>query len=83
MNTAAKDVLRIYHGAVDQATITTRPTPEVIKRICQVLEDLGMALRAESEYKYKCVCAKRKLLGLLGSGSAVWLVRMGWRRLRC
>ena len=30
---AAKDVLRIHHGAVDQTTITARLPPEVMKRI--------------------------------------------------
>ena len=62
-NPAAKDVLRIHHGAVDQTTITTRPPPEVMKRICQVLEELGMEFKAESEYKYRCVRAKRKRAG--------------------
>ena len=76
-NTAAKDVLRIYHGAVDQGTITTRPPPEVIKRICQVLEDLGMALKAESEYMYKCVRAKRKKAGGRWGGGAVGLGFIG------
>ncbi|KIN98282.1 hypothetical protein M404DRAFT_66281, partial [Pisolithus tinctorius Marx 270] len=52
--------LRIHHGAVDQTTITTSPPPEVMKRICQVLEELGMEFKAESEYKYRCVRAKRK-----------------------
>ncbi|KAG6335082.1 hypothetical protein ID866_4010 [Astraeus odoratus] len=65
---AAKDVLRIHHGAVDQTTITTRPPPEVIKRICQVLEELGMEFKAESEYKYRCVRAKRKKTGSVGLG---------------
>ncbi|KIM59647.1 hypothetical protein SCLCIDRAFT_55606, partial [Scleroderma citrinum Foug A] len=55
--------LRIHHGAVDQTTITTRPPPEVMKRICQVLEELGMEFKAESEYKYRCVRAKRKKAG--------------------
>ncbi|KAL4078032.1 Pkinase-domain-containing protein [Scleroderma citrinum] len=63
-----KDVLRIHHGAVDQTTITTRPPPEVMKRICQVLEELGMEFKAESEYKYRCVRAKRKKTGSVGLG---------------
>lgn len=63
-----KDVLRIHHGAVDQTTITTSPPPEVMKRICQVLEELGMEFKAESEYKYRCVRAKRKKGGSVGLG---------------
>ncbi|KAF9221803.1 Pkinase-domain-containing protein [Gyrodon lividus] len=75
----AKDVLRIHHGAVDQTTITTRPPPEVMKHVCKVLEEMGMEIKAESEYKYRCVRAKRKrggaAVGLgfssVGSGSGL------------
>lgn len=78
-STPTKDVLRIHHGAVDQTTITTRPPPEVIKRICKVLEEMGMDIKAESEYKYRCVRAKRKKSGgaiglgfsTVGSGSGL------------
>lgn len=63
-----KDVLRVHHGAVDQTTITTRPPPEVIKHVCQVLDGMGVELKAESEYKYRCVRAKRKKSGAVGLG---------------
>ncbi|KAG1750401.1 Pkinase-domain-containing protein [Suillus paluster] len=63
-----KDVLRIHHGAVDQTTITTRPPPEVIKHVCQVLEGMGIELKQESEYKYRCVRTKRKKSGAIGLG---------------
>lgn len=74
-----KDVLRIHHGAVDQTTITTRPPPEVIKHVCKVLEEMGMDIKAESEYKYRCVRAKRRKSGgtvglgfsTVGSGSGL------------
>ncbi|KAG2137465.1 Pkinase-domain-containing protein [Suillus clintonianus] len=65
---SAKDVLRIHHGAVDQTTITTRPPPEVIKHVCQVLEGMGIELKSESEYKYRCIRAKRKKSGTIGLG---------------
>lgn len=61
--TPPKDVLRIHHGAVDQNTITTRPPPEVIKHVCKVLEEMGIEIKAESEYKYRCVRAKRRKSG--------------------
>ncbi|KAG9310881.1 Pkinase-domain-containing protein [Chiua virens] len=64
-----KDVLRIHHGAVDQTTITTRPPPQVIKHVCKVLEEMGVEIKAESEYKYRCVRAKRrKSSGAVGLG---------------
>lgn len=78
-STPPKDVLRIHHGAVDQTTITTRPPPEVIKHVCKVLEEMGMDIKAESEYKYRCVRSKRRKSGgtvglgfsTVGSGSGL------------
>ena len=79
---AAKDLLCIHHGAIDQTTIMTPPAPVVRQRTCQVLEELGMESKAESEYKYRYVRRGRRLAGQWSSGSVVCLVRMGWRRLR-
>ncbi|KIM59636.1 hypothetical protein SCLCIDRAFT_62760, partial [Scleroderma citrinum Foug A] len=59
------------HGVMDQMTIMTRPPPEVVKRIFQVLEELGMGFKGESEYRYRHVRAKRKKAGgRWGSGLA-------------
>lgn len=54
------NMLRIHHGAVDQDMITTRPPPEVIKHVKQVLLGMGMEVQLESEYKYRCIRAKRR-----------------------
>ncbi|KAK0478794.1 CAMK/CAMKL/Kin4 protein kinase [Armillaria novae-zelandiae] len=55
-------VLRIHHGAVDQDMVTTRPPPEVIKRMKEVLIGMGIEVQVESEYKYRCIRVKRKKL---------------------
>ena len=52
--------LRIHHGAVDQTTITTRPPPEVMAHVKKVLEGMGVEIHLESEYKYRCIRAKKK-----------------------
>ena len=52
--------LRIHHGAVDQTTITTRPPPEVMAHVKRVLEGMGVEIQLESEYKYRCIRAKKK-----------------------
>ena len=52
--------LRIHHGAVDQTTITTRPPPEVMAHVKKVLEGMGVEIQLESEYKYRCIRAKKK-----------------------
>ena len=63
--------IRIHHGAVDQTTITTKPPPEVIKHVKEVLEGMGVEIQIESEYKYRCVRAKkRKGSMIVGAGGA-------------
>ena len=52
--------LRIHHGAVDKTTITTRPPPEVMAHVKKVLEGMGVEIQLESEYKYRCIRAKKK-----------------------
>lgn len=61
--TPAKGVLRIHHGPLDHSTITTRPPPEVMKHVRQVLEGMGMDIRLESEFKYRCIRLKKKRTG--------------------
>jgi protein-serine/threonine kinase len=52
--------LRIHHGAVDKTTITTRPPPEVMAHVKKILEGMGVEIQLESEYKYRCIRAKKK-----------------------
>jgi len=64
--------LRTHHGAVDQSTITTKPPPEVIKHVKEVLEGMGVEIYVESEYKFRCVRGKKRkgsmAVGMVGSG---------------
>lgn len=62
--------LRIHHGAVDQTTITTKPPPEVMKHVREVLEGMGVEVQVESEYKYRCIRGKKKK-ATMGPGSPI------------
>ncbi|KIO20282.1 hypothetical protein M407DRAFT_81778 [Tulasnella calospora MUT 4182] len=53
-------MLRVHHGAVDQATITSGSPPEVFEHVTQVLISMGIELQKESEFKYRCIRHKRK-----------------------
>ncbi|KII83675.1 hypothetical protein PLICRDRAFT_47160 [Plicaturopsis crispa FD-325 SS-3] len=66
--TPAKNVLRVHHGAVDQTTITTRAPPEVMQHVREVLEDMGVSIQLESEYKYRCIRSKRRRSATIGLG---------------
>ena len=63
--------LRIHHGAVDQTTITTRPPPEVMAHVKKVLEGMGVEIQLESEYKYRCIRAKKKKNAAVVSSTGV------------
>lgn len=49
-----------HRGAIDQTTTTTQPPPEVMKQVKQVLETMGVEIQVESEYKYRCIRARRQ-----------------------
>ncbi|KAJ7157869.1 CAMK/CAMKL/Kin4 protein kinase [Mycena crocata] len=61
--TSAGGVLRIHHGAVDQATITTGQPPDVMRHVKEVLVGMGVEIHIESEYKYRCIRAKQRRNG--------------------
>ncbi|KAF8064232.1 CAMK/CAMKL/Kin4 protein kinase [Lyophyllum atratum] len=62
--------LRTHHGAVDQSTITTKPPPEVIRHVRAVLEGMGVEIQVESEYKYRCLRAKRRKGSMIMGGAS-------------
>lgn len=55
--------LRIHHGAVDPTAITTRPPPEVMAHVKKVLEGMGVEIQLESQFKYRCIRAKKRKAG--------------------
>ena len=58
-SSGASYALRIHHGAFDTSTITTKPPPEVIKHVKQVLAEMGFEVSVEGEFKVRCVRPKR------------------------
>ncbi|KAI0270614.1 hypothetical protein BC834DRAFT_841439 [Gloeopeniophorella convolvens] len=55
-----KGVIRTHHGAVSQATTTTAAPNDVMRHVRGVLEAMGVEVQGESEYKFRCVRAKRR-----------------------
>ena len=55
-----KGVIRTHHGAVSQATVTTGLPSDVMRHVRDVLEGMGVDVQVESDYKYRCVRAKRR-----------------------
>lgn len=57
--------MRIHQGT--KPWVTTRPPAEVMKQVREVLEGMGLEIQIESEYKFKCIRAKKKK-GMIGGG---------------
>ena len=63
-----KGVIRTHHGAVSQATVTTGLPSDVMRHVRDVLEGMGVDVQVESDYKYRCVRAKRRRAPAAPSG---------------
>jgi len=63
---AAKNILRVHHGAMDQTTITSGNPPEVMRHVLDVLLEMGLEVQEESQYKYRCVRPKKRKIGSTG-----------------
>ncbi|KAI9278894.1 hypothetical protein BDA99DRAFT_405001, partial [Phascolomyces articulosus] len=46
--------IRVHHGAVDCATLTSRVPSEIINEVRQILQALGIEYKQEGHYKIKC-----------------------------
>jgi hypothetical protein len=63
-----KGVIRTHHGAVSQATVTTGLPSDVMRHLRDVLESMGVDVQVDSDYKYRCVRAKRRRAPAAPSG---------------
>ncbi|KAF4611667.1 hypothetical protein D9613_003689 [Agrocybe pediades] len=52
-------VLGIHRGAIDQTTITTQPPSEVMKKLSNILQDMGVDMQEESTFRYRCIRPKK------------------------
>ncbi|KDQ17125.1 hypothetical protein BOTBODRAFT_106320 [Botryobasidium botryosum FD-172 SS1] len=65
-------MLRVHHGAVDQATITSGSPPEVFAHVTRVLLGMGIQVQTESAFKYRCIRHKRRKTGTGGASSPLY-----------
>ncbi|KAM6493205.1 hypothetical protein JOM56_011339 [Amanita muscaria] len=61
--------LGIHRGALDQTLVTTEPPQRVMERIRQVLDDMGVHVQVESEFKYRCLCKRTQRKQMLETAS--------------
>ncbi|KZV77233.1 hypothetical protein PENSPDRAFT_746989 [Peniophora sp. CONT] len=61
--TAKPGGMRVHHGAVDQAMITSEVPSLVMDRMRASLASLGIDVQDESEYKVRCIRPKKRVDG--------------------
>ncbi len=71
-----KEAIRVHHGAVDHTMVTTGSPPDVMAHVTKVLIDMGLEVQQETDYKLRCVRAKRKKAagGATGGVTAITMV---------
>ncbi|CED85307.1 camk camkl kin4 protein kinase [Phaffia rhodozyma] len=59
-SSAFKDsVLKVHHGVVDKKAVTSAHPPAVLAQVVSVLQQMGIEVQKDNEFKLKCVRAKR------------------------
>jgi protein-serine/threonine kinase len=65
--------IRTHHGAVSQATVTTGVPIEIMRHVRDVLVRMGVEVQIESDYKHRCVRAKKRRAPPTPSGTGLGL----------
>ena len=55
--------LKVHSGVVDQSALTSRPVPEVISDVLRVLRSMGIDVKKESDFRFRCTRARRRKSG--------------------
>ena len=66
--------MRVHNGFVDQSALSSRPPKEVMDEALRVLHDMGMDVRRENEFRFRCTRVRKRKAGAttgLGLGSVM------------
>ncbi|WWD16781.1 hypothetical protein CI109_101213 [Kwoniella shandongensis] len=66
--------MRVHTGLVDQSALSSKPPQEVIAEVLKVLQEMGMDVKKENEYRLRCTRVRRRKAGAttgLGLGSVM------------
>ncbi|WWC59963.1 uncharacterized protein I303_102526 [Kwoniella dejecticola CBS 10117] len=55
--------MRVHTGLVDQSALSSKPPKEVMKEVLVVLQEMGMEIKRENEYRLRCTRARRRKAG--------------------
>ncbi|KAK8861317.1 hypothetical protein IAR55_002136 [Kwoniella newhampshirensis] len=66
--------MRVHSGLVDQSALSSKAPQEVIAEVLKVLQEMGMDVKRENEYRLRCTRVRRRKAGAttgLGLGSVM------------
>ncbi|WVR04046.1 hypothetical protein IAU60_001045 [Kwoniella sp. DSM 27419] len=66
--------MRIHTGLVDQSALSSKPPKEVMAEVVKVLQEMGMDIKRENEFRLRCTRVRRRKAGPttgLGLGSVM------------
>jgi len=72
--------MRVHTGLVDQSALSSKPPKEVMHEVLRVLQEMGIEIKKENEYRLRCARARRRksdatpgpgLGSFIGSGSGM------------
>jgi protein-serine/threonine kinase len=72
--------MRVHDGFVDQSALSSKPPKVVMEEVLRVLQDMGMDVKRESEFRFRCTRVRRRKAGAttgLGLGSVMSVGSMG------
>ncbi|KLO16569.1 Pkinase-domain-containing protein [Schizopora paradoxa] len=72
-----KEAIHVHHGAVDHTMVTTGSPPDVMAHVTKVLLDMGLEVQQETDYKLRCVRAKRRKAGAGATGGVTAITMVG------
>ncbi|KAF5353530.1 hypothetical protein D9756_007839 [Leucocoprinus leucothites] len=54
-HTGSEGAIAIHRGAIDNTTITQRPPNEVMNKVREVLDSIGINVQPESTFRFRCI----------------------------
>nr|XP_019049956.1 CAMK/CAMKL/KIN4 protein kinase [Kwoniella bestiolae CBS 10118]OCF28886.1 CAMK/CAMKL/KIN4 protein kinase [Kwoniella bestiolae CBS 10118] len=69
--------MRVHTGLVDQSALSSKPPKEVMAEVLKVLQEMGMDIKRENEFRLRCTRVRRRKAGATTALGSVMSVGSG------
>ncbi|WRT65436.1 uncharacterized protein IL334_002379 [Kwoniella shivajii] len=69
--------MRVHTGLVDQSALSSKPPKEVMAEVLSVLQEMGMDIKRENEFRLRCTRVRRRKAGATTALGSVMSVGSG------